>query len=73
MADLPEPDVQATPEMGTDENGRRYIDVTISREGKGKSYRGTGHTQGEVTIDVVKQIIRDPYSAEWQPGRKKDG
>ena len=72
MANLPEPTVEATPEMGTDEANRRYIDVTISRDGSGKkTYRGTGGTQGEVTADVVKQIITDPQSLEWQPARSK--
>lgn len=71
MPDLPRPDVDATPDMGTDTEGRRYIDVTISRGEQTKTYRGTGHTQGAVTIDVVKQIIADPYSAEWLPAGKR--
>lgn len=69
MADLPNPDVTVT--KTSDDHGAPVLDVMISREaGKGKSYRTHETSDTGMVGDIVRQIIRDPHTAEWLPSGK---
>lgn len=70
MSTLPTPDVKSVTGP-TDTTGKSNTTVTISRENQTRTYHGTGNTSADVITDVVRQIISDPYTAEWLPGGKK--
>lgn len=66
--DLPRPKIDVT--QSTTNNSEptvnsTHVNVVISRDGKGKSYHGTGTNTVEVVKDVVEQILNDPYTGEW--------
>lgn len=66
---LPRPDVTTTHETitGTGAPDFEAVDITISRDNKGKTYTGKGQTIPEAVSEAVKQIINDKASAEWLP------
>lgn len=64
--ELPRPDIQSS--TGSFDDGTTvHTDVVVSRDGKGKSYRGEGSSEAARTRDVVKKILEDPHTAEWLP------
>jgi hypothetical protein len=65
-ADLPPPNVKATHPPVID-GEPPYVDVVIDRDGKARSYRGTGSTETERTAHVVTEILRDHRNAEFIP------
>lgn len=46
-------------------NNNNTVDVNITRDGKGRSYRGEGTNTGDAVKDAVKKILDDPYAAEY--------
>ena len=60
--DLPRPDVTV---VNNEINGESH--VVISRDGKGKSYKIEGNTEGEKIKGVVEKVINDKYTGEWLP------
>lgn len=61
--ELPRPDISV--KDNPDRPGG--IDLTISRDGKGKTYRIDGQGRGDVIQDTARKILDDPYSSEWLP------
>jgi hypothetical protein len=43
------------------------VDVVVSRDGRGRSYRANGGCVTEVVQDAVRKVLADPYSGEWIP------
>lgn len=68
-ATLPRPDVTTTHDTitGTGAPDFEAVDITISRDNKGKTYTGKGQTIPEAVSEAVKQIINDPQTAEYLP------
>ncbi len=64
--DLPRPDVTVTEHHTGDSYS---LDVVISRDGKPRSYTGTGSSSHGATKDAVEKLLGDPYTAEWLPRR----
>lgn len=65
---LPRPNVEVSNTQGRDSSAPDgSVDVVISRNGKGKSYRSVGGNLQEVVKDVVEKIISDRYTGEWLP------
>ncbi len=72
MTDLPRPDVQVTHATERDPSAPPgSMDVVVSRDGKGKSYRVVGDTGQAIVKDAVEKVLSDPYSAEWIPEKAK--
>lgn len=68
MATLPRPQVDVTPASDRDTTAPTgSVDVVISREGKGRSYRSVGGSTAEVVKDIAEKILGDTYSSEWVP------
>jgi hypothetical protein len=68
MTALPRPNVEATPAPERDPAAPPgSVDVVISREGKGKSYRVVGDSGPAIVKDAIEKVLSDPYSAEWLP------
>ena len=68
--DLSRPTVEVTPASDRDSSAPAgSVDVVVSRDGKGRSYRAEGGTSVELVKDAVKKVLNDPYSGEWIPKR----
>jgi hypothetical protein len=66
--ELPAPDVQVTTATSRDPSAPAgSVDVVVSRDGRGRSYRANGGCVTEVVQDAVRKILADPYSGEWIP------
>ena len=63
MTVLPRPQVSVT------KPSDQVVDVTITRDGKGKTYRGEGYAESDRTKEVVGKILDDGHTAEWLPGK----
>lgn len=61
---IPQPDVEVT-DASTGITGASGIDVTISRDGKARSYHGVGVAKNDAVKDAVKKILDDPHTAEY--------
>lgn len=47
-------------------------EVVISREGKTRTYTSrSSHGTADATKEIVEQIIADPATAEWLPGKER--
>lgn len=68
--DLPPPTVEVTSAPSKDSSAPPgSVDIVISRDGKGRSYRtvGGGPTDPTVVKDGIEKILGDHYSGEWIP------
>lgn len=66
MANIVRPDVSVDQHpINPDGTGPNVTDVVVSRDGKGRSYRGVGTSEVERTKSIVRQIVDDPYTGEW--------
>lgn len=66
MTTLPRPDVTVT--HATDPSAPSgSMDVVISRDGKGKSYRVVGDSGPAIVKDAIEKVIGDKYTGEWLP------
>lgn len=59
---LPRPDIDAQTSAGG-----TVVDIVVSRDGKAKSYHGSGGHNGEAVKEAVRKILDDPQTAEWLP------
>ena len=65
---LPAPTVDVTPATERDPSATPgSVDVVISRDGKGRSYRAEGGSTVELVKDAVRKVISDAHTAEWLP------
>ncbi len=63
---LPRPDVKVTPATERDPAASAgSVDIVISRDNKGRSYRAEGGSAPEVVKDAIEKILNDPYTGEW--------
>jgi hypothetical protein len=70
MPPLPAPTVDVTPAADRDSSAPAgSVDVVISREGKGRSYRTVGGSTVDVVRDAVRKVLNDPYTAEFLPAK----
>ena len=68
MTTLPRPDVNVTHASERDPTAPPgSMDVVISRDGKGKSYRVVGDTGPAIVKDAIEKVIGDGYTGEWLP------
>ena len=64
MATMPRPDVQVTQTVNTD-SGVHDTAITVSRDGKQRTWSGAGPISASSTAEAVKKMLDDPYTAEY--------
>ncbi len=68
---LPRPDVNVTHATERDPSAPPgSMDVVVSREGKGRSYRVVGDGTA-IVKDAIEKVLSDPYSAEFLPSKSE--
>jgi len=68
MTTLPRPDVTVTHATERDPTAPPgSMDVVISRDGKGKSYRAVGDSGPAIVKDAIEKVLGDHYTGEWLP------
>ncbi len=66
--DLPRPVVEVTHATERDPSAPPgSMDVVVSRDGKGRSYRITGDNGPAIVKDGIEKVLGDSYSGEWIP------
>ena len=66
--DLPRPTVEVTPASESDKSAPPgSVDIVISRDDKGRTYRTVGGSQQEVVRDAIEKVLGDHYNAEFIP------
>ena len=65
---LPRPAVTVTTSTKNGDLGSvQTTTITISRDGKSKSYEGSGSTHAAATGRAVEKMLDDTHTAEWLP------
>lgn len=71
MATLPRPDVSVTHSDGVPEGAppevNKGVSVTISRDGKSRTYSSVATSRRAATKEVVEKILGDRFTGEWLP------
>ncbi len=68
---LPQPEVNVT---SREVESGNEVDITISRDGKSKVYKGGGEgwSRDGATGKAVSDLLSDPFTVEWIPSRKRE-
>jgi hypothetical protein len=64
MATLPQPDITVT-DSADDKSSAREFAVTASRDGKSRTWTGTGPDAAGAVKGVVEKMLGDPQTAEY--------
>lgn len=65
---LPRPDITVTSAKDRDPSASDgSLDVVVSRDGKGKSFRVEGGSSTELVKDAVTKTLNEPYMGEFLP------
>lgn len=63
MATLPRPDVTVSGHV--DDSGTQHASITVSRDGKQRTWSGTGTSMTGSTAEAVRKMLDDPITAEY--------
>lgn len=64
MAVLPRPDVTVGSTVQA-ETGTHETAITVARDGKQRTWSGSGSSAGASTAEAVKKMLDDPITAEY--------